>query len=127
MNSFFENWEQCMHSNGLPVPNVEDANEALELLDKLHQAVENAGGEAEVTIGTLLALGAFIGLDEAALVVLGEVAEVTAALYISVCIGCIASVGFDDLKSLFASNELPDFVVAELNSQGVDLTDEVTA
>lgn len=126
MSTFFENWEQCMHGNGLPVPSVEDASEAVELLDKLQRAMENAGGEAEVTIGALLALGAFVGIDEAALAVLGEVAQVAAALYISMCLGCLGSVALDELKGLFASNELPDFVVAELNNQGIDLTVDLT-
>ncbi len=122
MSQFSDNWVQCMHSNGLPVPSVEDANEALEYVHKIHSALENAsGGEAEVTIGTLIALGAFAGVDEVVLIALGDVAQVAAALYLSACIGCIASVAFDDLKKLFAENELPDFVVAELDSQGVDL------
>jgi len=121
MSNFSESWEQCMHGNGLPVPSVEDANEALELMHKLHSAWENAGGDEQMTIGALIALGALAGVDEGALVVLGEVAQVAAALYISACIGCIASVALDDLKNLFAENELPDFVVAELDGQGVDL------
>ncbi len=124
MSTFSEQWVQCMHGNGLPVLSVEDAHEALELVDKLHQAMENAGGDVEVTIGALIAAGAIVGIDEAALVVLGEAAEVAAAIYISACIACIASVAIDDLKEFFANNELPDFVVAELDSQGVDLAGE---
>lgn len=124
MNTFFENWKQCMHGNGLPVPCVEDANEALEFVHKLHLALENAGGDEEMTIGTLITFGA-AGIDEAALAVLGEVAQVAAAFYIDACISCIVSVALDDLKRLFANNELPNFVVAELDSQGIDLTGEV--
>jgi hypothetical protein len=127
MSAFSESWEHCMHDKGLPVPSVEDANEALELVDKIHQAIENAGGEAEVTIGALIVAGALVGVDEAALAVLSEVAQVAAALYISVCIACLASVALDDLKGLFASNDLPDFVVAELEGQGVDLGGEAHA
>ncbi len=122
MSQFSDDWVQCMHGSGLPVPNVEDANEALEYVHKIHSALENAsGGEAEVTIGTLIALGAFAGVDEAVLIALGDVAQVAAALYISACLGCVASVALDDLKKLFAENALPDFVVAELNDQGVEL------
>lgn len=127
MSAFFEKWEQCMHGHGFPVPNVEDANEAIELLHKLHSAWENAGGEEVMTIGALLATGAIIGIDEAVLMVLEEVAQIAVAIYIGACIGCIASVAIDDLRGLFASNEIPDFVVAELNNQGIDLANEASA
>ncbi len=127
MSSFSEGWEQCMHSSGLPVPNVEDANEALEFLHKLHSAWENAGGDEQLTIGALLALGAVVGFDEGALAVLGEVAQVAAVLYLSACVGCLAAVAFDDLRRLLASNELPDFVVAELGNQGSPLVAEANA
>jgi hypothetical protein len=53
--------------------------------------------------------------------VLGEVAQFEAALYISDSLACMGSVAIDDLKALFASNEVPDFAVAELNTQGIDL------
>ena len=64
MSAFSGRWEHCMHDKGLPVPSVEDANEALELVDKIHQAIENAGGEAEVTIGALIAALVCIRTDE---------------------------------------------------------------
>ena len=121
MSEFSEAWAQCMRRNGLPVPDLETANEALEFADKLHSAWENAGGGEELTIGALIAVGAFVGADEAVLTVLGEVAQVAAAIYITASISCVASVALDDLKGLFARGELPDFVVAELESQGVDI------
>ena len=124
MNTFFGNWEQCMHGQGLPVPNAEDAKEALELLHKLHSAWENAGGDEAMTIGALLAAGAITGIDEE---ILGAVAQVVVVVYISACIACITSVAIDDLRGLFASNEIPDFVVAELNNQGIDLANEANA
>ena len=116
-----------MHSNSMLVPNVEDANEALEFLHKLHSAWENAGGEVELTIGSLLAVGAVFGVDEGALVVLGEMGQVAVVTYLSFCTSCLASVAFDDIKRLFSANELPAFVVAELESQGIGLTDEAVA
>ncbi|MVN75601.1 hypothetical protein GO988_04610 [Hymenobacter sp. HMF4947] len=127
MSDFSENWEQCMHSSGLLVPNVEDANEALEFLHQVHSAWENSGGEAELTIAGLLAAGALVGVDEGALAVLGQLGEIAVAAYLSACISCMASVALEDIKSLFANNELPDFVVAELEGQGVDLTNEAVA
>ena len=121
MSEFSEAWVQCMHGVGFPVPDVETANDALEFVDKLHSTWENAGGGEELTIAALIAAGAFVGADEAVLAVLGEVAQVAVAMYITAYIGCLASVALDDLKGLFASGELPNFVVAELESQGVDI------
>jgi hypothetical protein len=122
MSTFFESWQACMHRNGFPVPSVEDAKEAVELLHQLNQALENAGGEVEMTIGALIAAGALVGIDEGVLVVLGDVAQVAATVYIGTCIGCIGSVALPDLRRLFASNELPGFVVDQLNGNGIDLT-----
>ena len=121
MSEFSENWVACMHGNGLPVPDVEGVNEALEFVHKIHSAWENAGGGEELTIAALIAAGAFAGVDEAVLAVLAEAGAVVAAAYLSACIGCIAAVALDDLKGLFAQGELPDFVVAELETQGIDL------
>ncbi|MDN5284228.1 MAG: hypothetical protein JWR38_502 [Mucilaginibacter sp.] len=127
MSTFFENWKQCMSNSVLPVPNIEDVNDAVEFLHQLHSAWENAGGEVETTIGTLIASGAAAGISEDALVVLGTVANIAVSLYISQGIGCLGSVAKDGLKALFAENELPDFVIAELDSQGIDLNNEATA
>lgn len=126
MSTFFENWKQCMSNSGLPVPNIEDINEAVEFLHQLHSAWENAGGEVE-TIGALIASGAAAGISEDALIVLGTVANIAVSLYINQGIGCLGSVAKDGLKALFAQNELPDFVIAELDSQGIDLNNEATA
>ncbi|MBR0820237.1 hypothetical protein [Bradyrhizobium liaoningense] len=121
MSEFSENWVACMRGNGLPVPDVEGINEALEFVHKIHSAWENAGGGEELTIVALIAAGAFAGVDEAVLAVLAEAGAVAAVAYLSACIGCIAAVALDDLKGLFAQGELPDFVVAELETQGIDL------
>ncbi|MCC8400460.1 hypothetical protein LJ655_00895 [Paraburkholderia sp. MMS20-SJTN17] len=126
MSAFSDRWSQCMQGSGFPVPTVDDVNEALDFLHKLHDASENSGG-AEVTIGALLAAGAVTGVDEAVLATLGEVAAVAVGVYIGACIACMGSVALDDLKGLFASNEVPDFVVAQLNGQGVDLGGTVNA
>ncbi|NML65451.1 hypothetical protein HHL22_09565 [Hymenobacter sp. RP-2-7] len=127
MSEFSDQWAGCMHSSGLPVPDVEDANEALEVLDKIHSAWENAGGEAELTIGALLATGLLTVAGGAVVPVLEEIVTVTVAAYLGACIGCLGSVAYDSLKSLFASGQLPAFVVAELESQGVDIQNEAVA
>jgi hypothetical protein len=61
------------------------------------------------------------------LVALAGVAQTIAAFYISESISCVAVVAADDLKRLFAENELPDFVVAELDSQGIALNNKAIA
>jgi hypothetical protein len=127
MSEFFDRWSQCMQGSGFPVPSVEDANEAVEILHKLQSAWESSGGEVDTTIGALLAAGALTGVDEGVLAVLGEVATVAAGVYLSACTACLGSTAYDSLKGLFASNALPDFVVAQLRSQGVDLGGTVNA
>ena len=127
MSTFSEALVTCMQGHGLPVASVENVTEALEFVDKLHSAWENAGGGEELTIVALIAAGAFVGVDEGVLAALEAVGQVAAALYISACIGCIASVAIDDLKGLFASNDLPDYVVAELNNEGVALSGTAVA
>ena len=126
MSTFSEKWGQCMRGKGLPVPDIDGVNEAVELLDHIHQAIENTG-DAEVTIGVLLAAGAIVGVDEAALTVLGEVAQVAAALYLLECTSCLGSVAIGELRGLFASNDVPDFMVEQLKSQGVELSNEAVA
>ena len=116
-----------MHGNGLPVPDVQTLNEALEFLDKVHSAWENAGGGEELLIGALIAGGAVVGVDEAALAVLGEVAQVAALAYLGACITCLGSVAVDDLKGLFAAGQLPAFVVAQLETNGIDVKGEAPA
>ena len=122
MSTFGEDWERCMTGKGLPVPSVEDANEALEFLHQLHSAMDNVtGGEAEMTIGTLLASGALGGIGEGSLVILGGIAQTLVAVYLSQAISCLGVVAGGELRKLFSSNELADFVVAELDIQGIDL------
>jgi len=58
MSTLFESWQQCLRNKGFPVPSVEDAHEALELMDKPKQAIENPGGEVEITIGAQIAASA---------------------------------------------------------------------
>jgi hypothetical protein len=121
MSVFFDSWKTCMGRKGLPVPDVNDVNEAVEFVHSLHSAIENSGGEAAIAIGTLISSGALGELGEGALIALAGVAQTAAAFYVSQSIACLAAVAVVDLGTLFASNELPDFVVAELQTQGVDV------
>jgi hypothetical protein len=127
MSQFSDAWVKCMHGNGLPVPEIQELNEALEFVDKIHSAFENATGKEEITIGALLAVGAFVGFDEAALAALTQAAAITATAYLAACVGCLASVALDDLKDLFASGDLSAFVVAQLESDGINISDHATA
>ncbi len=114
----------CMQSSGLPVPSVDSLNDAKEFIENLHQAWEAAGGEMEMTMTALLALGAITGIDEEAV---AAVATVTVSAYIAACISCLAAAGVDALKQLFASSPPPDFMSQQLASLGVDLSSSDTA
>jgi hypothetical protein len=110
-----------VRSNGLPVPTIETLNEAKDFIENLHQGWEAAGGELEMTIGALVALGATTGIDEGILAVLGEIAAVTVAAYISACVGCLAVADIDTLRDLFASNPPQQFMLEQLALNGIDV------
>ena len=120
-------FENCMHAAGLPVISIDDLNEAKEYVEKIHDAWENSGGEVEMTVGALIALGAATGLDEAALAVLGEVAAMTVLAYIAACVACLAKAGIDALRDLFAQNPAPDWMMTGLAENGVSLEDSNSA
>ncbi len=109
----------CMQSSGLPVPSVDSLNDAKEFIENLHQAWEAAGGEMEMTMTALLALGAITGIDEGTV---AAAAAVTVSAYIGACIGCLAAAGVEALKDLFASNPPQDFMSQQLASLGIDLS-----
>lgn len=128
--SFFSDWESCMTDHGMPVPNVESAGEALELLDQLHSAAENASIELGqvVTIGMLLATpGIAELLGESGVLILAGVAQTLAAIYISQGVSCVFAVAAMEVKRRFASNDLPDFMTEILAGEGHDLTAEAVA
>jgi hypothetical protein len=110
-----------MRNNGFPIIDVETVEEALDFVESIHSAWEKAGGDEKVTIGALLVAGAFLGVDEAALAVLGEAAAIVLVAYLAACVGCMGSVAIDDLRRLFAQGDLPDFVVAQLEEEGLEL------
>jgi hypothetical protein len=115
-----------MHNKGLPVPaDIESASEAVEFLGHINEAIENAGGDAQLTIEALLAFGggAIAGVDAAGVVVLGGIAQTVAAVYIFKAAGCLGSAAGEQIRKLFASNELPDFMVEQLRANGVELSD----
>jgi hypothetical protein len=124
MSTFSQKWQGCMRSQHLPVPTIENANEALEFVDMLHSAWENAGGEAGMTLGALIGTGALNAAGEQTLIVLAAAVDIAVVVYLSACMNCVVYSGFDDVKKLFASNQLPAYVLDELNKQGVDLTGE---
>ena len=127
MSNFSDKFTACMRGNGLPVPTMESLNEAKEFIENLHQAWEAAGGEAEMTIGALIALGAATGIDEGVLVVLGEAAAITLAAYIGACVGCLAVAGIEKLREVFASNPPQPFILEQLAQQGIDVGQSGTA
>ena len=130
MSAFSDAWASCMRSKGLPVPaDIESASEAVEFLGHINEAIENAGGDAQLTIEALMLLGggSIAGVDAAGVVVLGGIAQTVAAVYIFKAAGCLGSAAGDQIRHLFASNQLPDFMVAQLQANGVELSDTAVA
>jgi hypothetical protein len=121
MSAFSDAWIGCMRGNGFPVIDAEAVGDALEFVDSIHSAWEKAGGDEKVTIGARLAAGAFVGADKATLVVLGEAAKAVFLAYVGACIACLGSVAIDDLRNLFAQGKVSDFVVAQLQDDGINL------
>jgi hypothetical protein len=121
MSDFSDAWVNCMRRNGLPVVEAKTVEEAIDFVEKIHTAFEKVGGDDKVLIGALLVVGGAVGLDEAALAVLGQVATVAAVTYLGACILCMGSVALDDLKRLFAQGKVPDFIVSQLETDGIDI------
>jgi hypothetical protein len=109
----------------LPTPSelVADANEAAEFLEQLHQAWENAGGDEEMLLSALVALGAATGIDEAALGVLAEAGTVTVTAYLSACVACLATTAAESVWAIVASNDTQPWLQNQLrdeaNQQGI--------
>jgi len=98
--SFSSDVQSCM--SPLPVPSLDSGAEALELLHNLHQAWEASGGDAE-TVAGLVAAGALVGVDEAALAVLGAVAEATVVAYSAALAACVVAALGSSVWGLIAS------------------------
>lgn len=126
--SFSNDFANCMSSSGLPSPSdVFDAlSDALEVLHKLHNAWENAGGDEEMTMVALLALGAAVGIDEAALAALAaafaEAAAITVTAYLAACLTCVVSATGSAVWNAISSTDdswLHDQLVAQAEAQDI--------
>jgi hypothetical protein len=121
--SFSDSFTSCMSPLPTPTALLDSAGEALEFLHKLHQAWEAAGGDDEMTIGALVALGAATGIDEAALAALGEAAAVTVSAYIAACLACLVTAAGSSIWDLISASDVSDWarqqLVAEADKQGV--------
>lgn len=119
--SFSDSFSQCMSPLPTPGQILDSAAEVIELLHQLHQAWEAAGGDEQMTIAALAALGAATGIDEAALAVLGEIAAdaaiTTVVAYTSACVGCLVSAAGSTVWDLVASNDTPTWLQGQLRDQ----------
>jgi hypothetical protein len=120
---FSDSFASCMSPLPTPAQLLDSAGEALEFLHRLHQAWEAAGGDEEMTMGALVALGAVTGIDEATLAVLGEAATVTVMAYIAACVGCLVAAAGSSVWDLISSNDVAgwakDQLVAEAQKQSI--------
>jgi hypothetical protein len=114
---FSSDFTQCMRPLPTPMEVADSAGEVLEVLERLHNAWEAAGGNEEMTMGALVALGAATGLDEAALGALAVAGEVTVAAYVAVCVACLVSATGSRVWDLVASNDTPNWLQSQLQDQ----------
>jgi hypothetical protein len=118
---FSDSFSQCMSPLPTPGEILDSAGEVVELLHKLHQAWEAAGGDEDMTIAALVAAGAATGIDEAALAVLGEIAAdaaaVTVAAYTVACVGCLVGAAGSSIWQLVASNDTPSWLQGQLQAE----------
>jgi hypothetical protein len=122
--SFLDDFNSCMSSNGLPTPGqvFDSLSDALEFLHQLHTAWESAGGNEEMTLGALVALGAATGIDEAVLAALGEAAEITVLAYAAACLACVVSVAGSSIWNSIATTNDPwlhNQLVAQADQQNI--------
>lgn len=130
--TFTDNFNSCMSSSGLPTPSqvFDSVTDALEFLHQLETA---AGGDEEMTLAALAALGAATGIDEDVLAILGEAAEVTVEAYLSACFGCLVSAAISSgmsWQNLFASTNDPwsqNQLTIAANDQGINTSATATA
>ncbi|MET8571959.1 hypothetical protein [Streptomyces sp. NPDC004783] len=120
--AFSDEFQTCMNASGLPTPaqGMDSADEVLEFLDRLHQAWEDAGGETELALGTLVTAGAVTGIDEE---IIGGAAAVLVSAYIGACIGCLIGAAgssvWDALASVEPDERVRAQVVAAAETQGI--------
>jgi hypothetical protein len=117
--SFSDDFSSCMSSNSLPSPGdiADSVGDLLEFVDKLHTAWESAGGDDEMLIGGLVALGAATGIDEAVLAALGEAASVTVLAYIAACVACAVTAAGSSIWSRISASDTPSWLQGQLTAQ----------
>jgi hypothetical protein len=108
----------------LPAPQslLDSAGDFLEWLEQLHSAWENAGGDEEMTLAALLALGAVVGVDETFVAAVGTAAQVTVLAYIAACAACLVSASGSAVWGLISSTDdsyIQNQLTVAANDQGI--------
>lgn len=121
--SFSDDFAQCMSPLPTPGQILDSADQIVEFLDQLHTAWESAGGDMEMTLGALAALGAATGLDESVVAILATAGEVLVSAYIGDCVRCLTSAAASSVWDLISSNDtqpwLQDQLTAEADRRGI--------
>ena len=126
MSDIGDQFVQCMHAKGLPVPTVEDLEQARRISDALFQAWQDAGAETQMTIGALVVIaGAALGVEIVA--ALAEAGEILVEVYLEACIACLARAPLDALKGIFASNAPLPYMAKGLADNGIDFSEGQSA
>ena len=120
--SFSSDFTSCMSPLPTPGAVLDDAAEFMDWLEQLHGAWENAGGEEEMTLAALLALGAFTGVDETFVAAVGASAEITVVAYITACAGCLVSAAGSSIWGLITASSdtyIKDQLTVAANDKGI--------
>jgi hypothetical protein len=126
--TFTDDFSSCMDSRGLPTPSqvFDSVSDALEFLHQLHDAWESAGGDEEMTLAALAALGAAAGIDEGVLTILGAAGAATVSVYLSSCFMCLVTAwtstgtSWSDFLASADDSWVKDQLTVAANDQGVD-------
>jgi hypothetical protein len=120
--AFSSDFISCMAPLPAPGQVVDDAGEFVDWLERLHGAWENAGGEEEMTLAALLALGAWAGVDETFVAAVAASAEITVVAYITACAGCLVSAAGSSIWGLISSSSdayIKDQLTVAANDKGI--------
>jgi hypothetical protein len=120
--SFSSDFASCMSPLPTPGDIFDSFDDVTDFMHQLHQAWENAGGEAETTLGAIAALGAVTGLDEVVLAAFATAGSVTVLGYLAACAGCLVVATGSSIWDLISSAEdsvIGSMLASAANEKGI--------
>jgi hypothetical protein len=114
--TFEAEFRWCMTAAGVPLPSevADDGAEMLRQLGDLKDAWENAGGDIDMTLGALAALGAEIGIDAT---MLAEAGALSVAAYVGAYTGCVIAAGGNSIWEWITAANVSEDTAAMVAAQ----------